>query len=235
MSRTLLAIQSYPAAWDRVQMLWATYAITGWPILGFDCEDGRHPWPAGVPHMAIGQARPWPMPGVAKQPYDDNLCRKFIRTMRAVFYDPRFSDVTDMCIVEADGLFLQRPPAHPGGFVAHFCGYCPPEWKSGDGMFCHCPWWMDRETAKVLIRVGDKMIAEKNIGNGSPDVFVGKLIKEAEVKFTASRTWSCNGGGLHNPDSNMAAALKAVKEGVWFVHGLRTKEEMEELLKARPE
>jgi hypothetical protein len=225
---TLLAIQSYPAASERLNMLWPWYELTGWQILGIDCEDGQHPWPKNTPSIQVGKVG-------QHVPFTSSLAQKFVVSLKAVFEDPKYADVTDLCLVESDGMFLRKPPIHAGGIVAPLTGWCPPAWNSGNGMFCHCPWWMDRETGLEMIRIGQWLIDNNEVGNGSTDIFVGKIIAVGGLRFTEALTWSCNGGGLRKPPSNMVQALKAVRNGVWFLHGIRTKDELDEIVRAIPQ
>lgn len=156
-----------------------------------------------------------------------DVIKRWIRTWEIVLTEEKFKDFTDFCMIESDSLFLRKPDPHPGGLFTRLAGG-PVGGASKATRFFHTPWWADRETAKTIVDEGRKLMSEGEWELCSPDLFLGLITdRRPEIKLTETKTWSCNGGDFQNRKEH---AEKAVKEGAWFLHGLRTKEEYDWIL-----
>lgn len=219
---TLLAIHSYPKARDTVWQHWPFYKSTGWRILGVDCVNGHHPWPENNPSVGIAYDRYWDK--------TDNLVRKLIGTFEFVLNEPSMAEITDICIIEHDAIFIRHPPRHPGGLMATLSGH----WDQRTGVvtgcpqtrsypFYHTPWWADRETAQIIVNRGHEMIANRDTAMGAPDFFIGMLATKHGLKFTPANTWSVNSGDF---ESRKDSLPDAIRRGVFYIHGLKTMDQL---------
>lgn len=221
---TLLCIHSYPAAKERVFRHWPYYLIPKWPIIGIDCEDGEHEWPHGTPHIGIAKNRN--LDGT------ENLCVKLVQTFQLAL-ETSFQTI---CVIEHDSVFLKEPQKHPGGLVTLLAGGYTgtgekPKWANCKTCrFFHTPWWADRDTAQVIVECGNRLLGQGEWENGSPDVFISRIIDETGLKWTQANTWSCN--SLN--ELNKPGCSTAIRGGAWYVHGIKTPEDLEWVLSQRP-
>jgi len=218
MNKTLLIIQSYRDHKPLVDMVWPQHALHGWPIFGITPEDSDHAWKPDIFHCAM----------IGKGGYiQPDVIKRWVRTWEIVTTEEKFSEFTDFCMVESDSVFLRKPEPHPGGLLTKLSGGAVGG-ASKASRFFHCVWWADRETAKIIVEEGKKLMAEGEFELNSPDLFLGLITdRRPEIKVSESNTWSCNGNDLQNRMHQCEAAVKA---GAYFVHGLRTRKEYDHLL-----
>jgi hypothetical protein len=127
-------------------------------------------------------------------------------------------------MIEYDSVFLKKPPEHPGGLHTRLAGG-PLGGKFKAQRFYHTPWWADREAAAIIVEEGNNLIIEEEYENGSPDVFLGLIAdRRPDLKISESHTWSCNGNDFQNRKEH---AARAIDEGAWYLHGIRTREELD--------
>jgi len=217
MSKTLLIIASHAAAREQVFWTWPYYQIPGWDICGVCPTDSNHHWPAGIAHIwAVG------LSGYSTP----NLIKRWVATWEKFLTWPGFDVYSDACFIEYDSFFLAKPPQHNGGLYTNLAG-------GGLGgtfkasRFFHTPWWADRGSAAIIVDEGHRLIEAGEFENGSPDVFLGLIAdRRPELNIFQTETWSCNGNDFQNRKEH---ALRAIDErsGLWFVHGVRTREELD--------
>lgn len=211
-SKTLLVIQSHAEAYGQMKWSWPHYNLPGWDIMGVTPEDSMHQWPPGIRHQTVLGLAGYMTP---------NLVKRWIETWDLVQRSPEY---TDFCMIEPDSVFLRKPPVHPGGMFTHLSGGGIVGGTFKAQKFFHTPWWADKAAAGIIVEEGRKLIAEGEFENGSPDFFLGLISdRRPDLKIRETKTWSCNGGSLgHLRES----AEQAIREGAWFLHGLRTPEEL---------
>lgn len=223
--KTLLAIHSYAAARDQVFWSFPYWKLAGWDIAGFAPADSKHDWPAGTAHVVE----------FGRQGYaGSELTERFIKTWEIFVGDSRFDTYDSFCLIEYDGIILRTPEPHPGGLLTnHAVGPMPHcGLKSQTGGF-HTPWWADRAAARIIAEEGRKMIGEGETEKGSPDMMLGLMVdRRKDLKWSQSKTWSRNGNCFVTTPHTMAEAIEAVRGGAWYVHGLRHKTELQQLLDA---
>lgn len=219
---TLLVIQSWGGALEQVRRQWPYYTLPGWDICGCCPEDSFHTWPAEIRYCElIGKSAYFPNP---------QLVKTWVKTWETLLLRDCYKKYESFCMIEYDSVFLRQPPPHPGGLFSHLAGGPMQGFKAS--RFFHCPWFADRATAAIIVEEGNKLISEGEFEHGSPDVFLGLITdRRPEIKVTETGTFSTNGGGW--PDHKDAIA-KAVKNGCWFAHGLRTQQELDWVLSQRP-
>lgn len=217
MNKTLLVVMSWGGAYEQVKWSWPYYQRSGFDILGSNPEDSTHYWPPTINYAAsIGVA------GYSSP----QLIRRWVKTVEFCLR-PDFNTYTDFCLIEYDAVFLRPPPKHPGWLFTHLAGHKLNQGEKANH-FYHTPWWFDRAAAAVIIKRGNELIAEGQFELGSPDVFLGRIIEETNLPWTETGTFSVNGRMLDIPDY-WNAAIKSVQDGCWFVHGIRTKEQLDAL------
>jgi hypothetical protein len=218
--KTLLVIHSYAGAAAQVNWTWPHYLTPGWGILGVTPEDASHPWPPGVRSTTI-----------ARNGYvvaTNELVKRLVGTFEYVL-QPEFSEYSDFCVIEYDGFFLRVPPPHPGGFCSHLAGGGIVGFKATK--FFHTPWWADRAMAQIIVEEGKKMMAEGEWEKGAPDFFLGLLCDRRQIVWGHTNTWSVNGGNFAHRKEH---AIQPIKNGIWYLHGIRTKAELDWCLNLIP-
>lgn len=220
MSKTLLIIHSYAGGHAQLNWTWPHYLTSGWDILGVTPTDASHPWPRGVRSVSLTEN------GYIGT--STTLVRRLVATFEYVLR-PEFDAYSDFCIIEYDGFFLQKPPQHPGGFHTSLAGGCIAGFQAT--RFFHTPWWPDRAAARIIVDAGNKLIAAGELERGSPDLFLGLIVDRTGLPWTQTHTWSVNGGDFTR---RRAAAIRPIKDGIWYLHGIRTKSELEWCLAHRP-
>lgn len=207
----LLAVHSYPGANAAVARHFPYYEKAGADqILGIGTEGGGCVWPAVIPTADIGTNRY--MDGKS-----DHLCRRFIATIEECFANGMEWD--HLCIIEYDALFFHALPRDmPAGITAHRAGGTPPGCTCTS--FFHCPWVMDRDTARRIISAGKQMIAERDIELGSPDCFLGKMIDRFNLPITDCPFPVYSRNSLDIPE-HLEEAKRAVRDGAVMVHGVK--------------
>lgn len=209
--KLLMAVHSYPGANPIVARHWQYYHNAGADqIIGIGTEGSGCEWPENIPTASIGVNRY--MDGKS-----DHLCRRFIQTIEECFMNGMEWD--HLCIIEYDAIFLKPMPRDlPAGIVAHLAGGTPAGCTCT--RFYHCPWIMDRETARRVISCGKQMIAERDIELGSPDCFLGKMIDRFSLPITDCPFPVYSRNSLDIP-AHLEEAKQAVKSGAVMIHGVK--------------
>lgn len=217
MSNTLLAIQAYAAGADRVRRHWPYYKLAGCDIVGFDREDQRVSWPDGILcAKSIGKGG-YVGPG--------KLCAFLLDCFDYLVRTPLFDSYTDFCVVEHDAIFLKLLPPHPGGLVTHMGGHGgDPNFRGQH--FYHCPWWADRTTATKIVDWGSRMLRVGLNEHDFPDRFLGLMADLYDLPITSSASFSVN--AIDTP-SHLAAARASIRLGAYFVHGVKTEEQLRDV------
>ncbi len=220
MNQTLVAVLSHSLVNDTVKRHWRWYCKSGCPILGVGREN-TDCWfsPVGqdgcVGRLNIG------LESYAK---GDNHLQRFLSLLKWFVLSAEFSIFNDICAIEYDGIFVRPLLPYPGGLCTTLAGQRSDVYHGTN--YYHTPWQMDRETAKQIIECGERMLKAQLYELGFVDRFLGLMADLYEIKITPASTFSVN--TLDKPE-HMAAARKAIAEGVCYVHGCKTALQLEEL------
>lgn len=219
MKSCIAYIHSYPGAAAALAMLWPGFKKLELSLIGVECDGEPTVWPEPIPTIDAGINA-----YATADPY--NLPSRLVLTLKH-FLTTEF----ERCIVmEYDTLILGPIPDYPSGFVAkHFLGVIP---GSEATQFFHTPWLFDRESAETVIRVGMELMMDGTVGrggwiHGSPDMFLGLIVDRSGMKFTDSGTFTKN--TIHSPE-DITLARQAVADGVWFLHGVKSREVLDAIL-----
>jgi len=212
MSRTLLIIQGYPAAQERIERHWEWYLRAGCTILGVDRLDGRVDWPSdgliGVRHI-----------GMNSYVNGANLLELLLGCFEAGLSLPHFDS---FAVIENDSIFVQPLPEVPkDSFLATLGGY------RNDGFhgerFFHTPWIADRKTAADIVLYGRRMIDCGLLERGFPDRFLGLMVSLYKLPWVPALAFSCN---RINSQHFIEESRHAIRNGVCYLHGIKTPDEL---------
>lgn len=211
--KSVAYIHSYPGAAPVIEMLWSGYKKLGIPLIGVDCEGEPTEWPEPIPTIEAGHNAYFNTDAY-------NLPSRLVLTLKHFLT----TESDRALVMEYDTLISGTIPNYPAGFVGQMAGGILPGSKAS--CFWHTPWIFDREAAATAIRDGMEIMASGIVGrypHGSPDVFLG-LITDRGMKATDSGTFSRN--TIDQPQ-DIALARKAYSDGCWFIHGVKTRVQLE--------
>lgn len=213
-------IHSYPGCATTLAMLWPGFRLMSIPLIGVECVGEPTRWPEPIKTIEAGIN--------AYANVDNyNLPSRLVLTLKH-FLTTEY----DRCLIaEYDSLILGPMPDYPSGFTTHLAGGRLP--GSEASHFYHSPWISDRDAAADIIRVGMELMMDGTVGrgpqgtHGAPDVFLGLIADRCGMKFNESGTVSYN--TIESPEQ-IAVARKSIAEGCWFLHGVKTRQQMEAIL-----
>lgn len=217
--RHLLAIHAHPGTEPHLKRHWPYFKRAEMDILGVGRTGGVIEWPEKVHEVLIGESD-------YVNAKTGNLSFRVVLTFK--HFLENFDHDTCMC-VEYDSVILAKPEPYPGGFASFLAGYCPPEWGVKAKRFLHCPWWMDRATAEKFVTAGERLLSSGEYENGSPDVFVGRVIDEARIGFNPLNAFSRNTLDMRLPRL-LDECKDAIAAGVWYAHGFRDDQHLDYVL-----
>jgi len=198
---------------------WPYWKASGLNILGVDRIDGKVKWPEPIPTVTIG-----------KNTYVDaiggNLSKIMVETFRFCLSKTEYSD---FMMIEYDAVILSRPPPHPGGFASTLAAYCPPEWKTKSTRCFGMPWWMDRETCNRFVKEGERLLADGEYDNGSPDCYCGLILDRTGIAFTPVNSFHRNTLDMRLPRL-LNECRDAIRDGAWIIHGFRDPQHLDYVL-----
>lgn len=216
--KTALLIHSFAGANEIVKRHWEFYKRSGFDIFGVGRTNTICLWPESMRTKNIG---------VDAYIDGDNLPRRLVDTFDWFLHDEIFKAYSHCCVIEYDTIFLTAPPAVDVTAAAHLAGGGYPGFTCSH--FHHCPWWLDRENAGKFVAKGREMIAGGDIEKGSPDFFFSLVMERAGVDVKhLDGTFSRN--SLDIPEDRKLCQTLIRSKLLWFVHGVKTKEQLEEIL-----
>jgi hypothetical protein len=127
------------------------------------------------------------------------------------------------CFIEADSITLGAIPDHPRDGLRCFVweNTSKPRFKADH--YLHWPLWMTRRTLEQIAEVATIQEPEE----GFPDRWLGLLCEQNNIHFRHEPlAFSRN---QLDCEDYMNSAVDAVKAGALWVHGVKTKEQLEEL------
>jgi hypothetical protein len=141
-----------------------------------------------------------------------------------------------LCVVEADNLFVRKPPEHPGDglyLVTHMPNYSP------RGMFktpfyFSTPRWGDRACIQILHGHGRQMFNSGDVEHWISDRFPAWLAHQAGVRWMGQPAWSPS--ALTNGEVDwLRQALAAIRMGCYCLHSVKHQWQLDALQEVLPE
>ncbi len=221
---TLLVIMSHSGANETVKRHWPHYLKGGCDILGVGRTDTNCEWPGG------GLAPP--MVGfinVGKESYanGDNHIVRFLDVLDLCMTLPSLKKYQAFCLVEYDTLlFGPIPKIKPGTFMTKLAGHRSEGFAAEN--YYHTPWLLDRIMAGRILTYGRAMLKAGLIERGFIDRWLGLLFDLHGIKpvDTGASTFTFN--TIDTPEK-MSLAKQAIADGIWFLHGCKTPEQLAQL------
>jgi hypothetical protein len=212
----LLAIQSYPGANETVARHWPYYLqAQADEIIGIGTINGACRFPNEVRTYQIG---------IDSYVNGDHLPRRLVNTIEVCLQHAKHHIIA---IAEYDTVFFRPIPRDLDGVYAHLAGGQLPGRKAT--RFFHGPWIFDRDSAEVIMRFGNEMLADGDIECGSPDVFFGRMadrfgfsVKSAFLEYSRN--------SLDIPHQ-LEEARQAYRAGAVCIHGVKTEDQLQALFK----
>lgn len=208
---TLLVILAHSGAQDAIDRHFPFWERTCWDILGVGRENTTTAWPSGAFTFNCG---------LESYVNGDNHLRRFLDVLTHCL---NYSH-SAFCLIEYDCLTFPPMALHPGGFTSVLAGYRSPGFTAAN--YYHCPWWMDRPTAQLIIQHGTRLLNERVIEHGFIDRWLGLLCERNDIPITPLNAYTRN--TLDYP-RYITEAREAVRNGAQFIHGCKTKEQFEQL------
>lgn len=169
--------------------------------------------------------------GPESGPMGANHIERFLGVLDLFTWDNRFENHTHICITEYDAIFLKPIPEKVldvrGMLIATPAGFHTPDNWFHSSRFFHTPWMMDRTCAERIMKYGNRMLRAGLIEKGFVDRFLGLLVDLHDIPVWSDATYSAN--SLDTP-AFMAGARKALADGCWHLHGVKTKDQLQDLL-----
>ena len=219
--KTLLVIQAHAGMEPHIERHWPFWKASGLDILGVSRVDGIVKWPEPIPAILVGRST-----YIDKQ--QGNMLRILVETFKHCL-QPAFESYSDFMMIDYDAVIIAPPPPHPGGFASMLAAIPPPEWGSKSTKCLGTPWWMDRETCARFVEMGEKMLANGEYDNGTPDCYCGLILDRTGIKFVPVNSFHRN-----TLDMRLVRLLnecrEAIKNGAWIIHGFRCPEHLDYVL-----
>ena len=216
--KTLVAIMAHSTAGDTVRRHWPWYLKGGCDILGVGRADTVCSWP--ITPGFIGEVR------LGNESYaaGDNHIRRMLDLIEHFL---TLKDYGALVVIEYDGIFLQPiPKLKVDTFYAKLAGGGGPGFLGS--MYVHTPWCMDRLAAGRILKYGRAMVNAKLIEQGFLDRWFGLMIDLYDLQWRDTGEGTYTQNTLDTPEK-MADARRAVAAGAWYVHGVKTPQQLEEL------
>jgi hypothetical protein len=217
-SGILLCIHGYPGANEAVQRHWPYFEQSGATrIVGIGTLGGGCEFPCES--VEIGENAYMKIRGS-----DDHLCRRLLDTVKWCLKQPE----DKFAIIEYDTLPLSRMPEWKGISACLTGGRVN---GSIATQFFHNPWLFDRASGETLVRALEKVLPESaSYPNNSPDLFFGLACERANITVGCNfRLFTRN--RLDDPE-DLALACKMAREGVHFIHGVKTEAQFNAITEA---
>lgn len=218
--KTLLAIISHPKDNELVRRHWPYFKATGWDILGCGTLDKACTWPEVVARLDTGKMGKKMTPagsaiyGLVDQELD--IWDWFLK-------HPEYSDV---CVVEADNLFVRQPPEHPGSGL--YCITALPNYSKSHlfktPVYFSTPRWPDRKCAEQLLANGRFMVEARDVEHWMSDRFPAWLCQRYRIPWIAHPGWSPPAFkyGAHTYEEVWVRdARAAIKLGAFCLHSVK--------------
>lgn len=183
---TLLAIISHPKDNELLARHWPYFKMTGWPILGCGTEDGACVWPDYVPRLNTGKM------GTVMTPAGSSIYGLVEQELDIWSYFLKNNQYDSVCVVEADNLFVRKPPEHPGSglyLVTALPNYMPAGIFKMPVYFS-TPRWGDRRVIEQLHAHGRGMFERGDVEHWISDRFPAWVCQLGRIPWLPQPAWS---------------------------------------------
>lgn len=225
--KTLLAILACAGDNDRLKRHWPYFKLTGFAILGCGTVDGQVEWPDPISQLNTGKLGRKMTPagssifGLVEQELD--IWKYFLD-------HPQYDSV---CVVEADNLFVRRPPAHPGHGL-YLVTLLPNYSKPGifkTPYYFSTPRWADRKCAEQLYRHGRLMFQAGDHEHYISDRFPAWICQKHHLPWLAQPAWSPSpfAWGGNFDEVWVRDARAAIQTGAYCLHSVKTPAQLDAL------
>ncbi len=220
--QTLVVIFSHSGANETVKRHWPLYLAGGCDILGVGRTDTECLWPYNT-RQFIGGIK------VGKESYadGDNHIARFLDTLEHCLKSPELKPYGFFVFIEYDsGFFAPIPKFQIDTFYAKLAGYRDQGFLGSQ--YLHTPWVMDRIMGGRILKAGRAMLKAGLIERGFLDRFFGLMVDlyDLDWRDTGSSTYTQN--TLDNAEK-IADARRAIKDGAFYVHGIKSPEQLAQL------
>lgn len=216
----LLAIISHPKDNELLARHWQYFKRTGFSILGCGTNDGQCSWPEMVPVLDTGVIGKR-MTSAGSSIF--GLCQQEVDIWKHFLHHTDFDSV---CVVEADNLFVRKPPEHPGGglyLITELPNYSRPG-LFNTPVYFSTPRWADRKCAERLLEHGQQMLKDGDDEHTMSDRFPAWICHQHRIPFLAQPAWSPSahrwGAGSYN-EAWVRDARAIVKLGAYCLHAVK--------------
>jgi len=226
MSNTLLAIISSPADNSLVARHWPFMRMTGWDILGAGTEDKKCEWPDPVERLDTGKT------GKKQTPAGSVIFGLVQQELDIWHYFLERHEYTDVCVVEADNLFVRKPPQHPCNGL--YLVTALPNYSKifQTPIYFSTPRWADRQTVQQLHAYGRKMFKNKDTEHDVSDRFPALICHRHKIPWLNQPAWSPSAFVWQAKDWQSAwirDARAAIKIGCYCLHSVKYEWQLAEL------
>lgn len=218
--KTLLAIIAHPNDNDRLARHWPYFKMTDCDILGCGPAEGQCvSWPEYVNCLNTGKLGKRDTPagssifGLVEQELD--IWRHFLTT-----------DYDALSVVEADNVFVRKPPEHPGGgiyLVTTIPNYSPPGiFKTP--VYFSTPRFGDRRCIEQLHAHGRHMFARGDVEHWISDRFPALVCHQGKIPWLSQPAWSPSPfawGGSYD-EVWLRDSRAAIATGAYCLHSVKT-------------
>lgn len=215
----LLAIISSPHDNELVARHWPYFKATGWDILGCGSADGRCVWPEPVKRLDTGKM------GKRMTPAGSAIFGLVEQELAIWEWFLNHSEYSSVCVVEADNLFVRRPPDHPKNGI-YLITALPNYSKPGlfkTVVYFSTPRWADRKCAERLLHHGREMVALDDHEHWMSDRFPAYICHKHKIPWLAQPAWSPSAhrwGGTYD-ECWVRDAQAAVRIGAYCLHSVK--------------
>lgn len=218
MSKTLLAIISSGKDNALVERHWPFFKMTGWQIVGFGTEDRLTKWPDDIEHFHNGKM------GIKQTPAGPSIFGLVEQELAIWAYFLEHHEYTDVCVVEADNLFVRKPPQHPCNGL--YLVTALPNYSKVFQTPCYfsTPRWGDRQTVQQLYAYGRKMFKNKDTEFDVSDRFPSLICHRHKIPWLNQPAWSPSAFVWQAKDWQEAwvrDARAAIKIGMYCLHSCK--------------
>ena len=195
--------------------------MTGWSILGCGTEDFKTRWPEPVTRLDTGKV------GVIHNAAGSVIFGLVEQELDIWRYLLQHEEYDSVCVVEADNLFVRKPPQHQGGYMVTLLPNCAGDvFKTSE--YFSTPRWADRETAWLLYIHGTAMFRAGDVEAMVSDRFPAWVCLKHEIPIVPTPNWSPS-AQVANEQEWIRDAQDAIRRGAYCLHAVKTESQFNAL------
>lgn len=220
----MLAIISHPRDNSLVLRHWPYFKMLGWDIIGCGTEDRKCEWPEPVMRLDVGKE------GARMTPAGSAIFGLIQQEMEIWGWFLSHREYDSVCIVEADNLFVRKPPEHPGQglyLVTALPNYAMPGLFSTP-MYFSTPRWSDRRATEQLFAHGSEMIKRRDTEHDISDRFPALIAQRHRIPWLAQPAWSPSPFTV-TTEQWVRDARAAITMGCYCLHSVKTETQLNAL------